>query len=104
MSDRAEPVSVRIMDKEYLIACPKEERNALQDTARYLDARMREIRDGGKVVGVERIAVMAALNIAHEMLQNRALQENESHSMSARIRALQEKIELALNEGKQMEF
>jgi cell division protein ZapA len=104
MSERAEPVSVRILDKEYLVACPEEERDALYSTARYLDSKMREIRDSGKIVGAERVAVMAALNIAHEMLQNRALRETESHSMSARIRALQEKIEVALNEGKQLEF
>lgn len=104
MSRDMEPVSVRIMDKDYLIACPPEERAGLQETARFLDARMREIRDSGKIVGLERIAVMAALNISHEMLQNRSLRDDQAQSMSARIRALQEKIEVALNQGKQMEL
>jgi len=101
---RTEPVSVRIMDKEYLIACPPEQRAELENSARYLDARMREIRESGKVVGIERIAVMAALNIAHEMLQNRSQRDDQAQSISARIRALQEKIEVALNQGQQMEL
>ncbi len=104
MSRDLEPVSVRIMDKDYLIACPPEERAALQESARFLDARMREIRDSGKIVGLERIAVMAALNISHEMLQNRSLRDDQVQSMSARIRTLQEKIEVALNQGNQMEL
>jgi cell division protein ZapA len=99
-----QPVSVRILEKEYLVACPEEEREALQVTARYLDRKMKEIRDSGKIVGIERIAVMAALNITHEMLQNKSLREDQNHSMSARIRALQEKIEIALNKGRQMEL
>ena len=99
-----EPVSVRIMDRDYLIACPAEERDALQDSARHLDRKMKEIRDSGKIVGAERIAVMAALNLTHELLQNRDLREGQNQSISARIRSLQEKIELALNQGKQMEL
>ncbi len=99
-----EPVSVRIMDRDYLIACPEEERDALQNSARHLDRKMREIRDSGKIVGAERIAVMAALNLTHELLQNRDLREDQNQSISARIRSLQEKIELALNQGKQMEL
>lgn len=104
MSTAPQPVSVHILDKDYLVACREDEREALQDTARYLDHKMREIRDTGKVVGVERIAVMAALNIAHDLLQNKSLRDDQAHSMSARIRALQDKIELALNQGKQMEL
>ena len=64
-------VSVRILDKDYFVACPKEERNDLIDSAAFLNARMKEIRDTGKVVGADRIAVMAALNIANEMLRQR---------------------------------
>jgi cell division protein ZapA len=99
-----QPVSVRILDKDYLVGCPEDEREGLQNSAVYLDRKMREIRDGGKVVGAERIAVMAALNIAHELLQSSTVQESQTHTMSARIRALQEKIEVALNRGQQMEL
>ena len=61
-------VSVRILEKEYVIACPYEERSALLDSAEFLNARMREVRDSGKVVGLDRIAVMVALNLANELL------------------------------------
>jgi cell division protein ZapA len=58
-------VTVQILDKEYSIICPPEERSNLVSAARYLDGKMREIRSSGKVVGGDRIAVMAALNITH---------------------------------------
>lgn len=61
-------VTVHILDKEYCIVCPPEERSNLENAARHLDGRMREIRSLGKVIGAERVAVMAALNITHELL------------------------------------
>lgn len=104
MNDEAVPVTVHILDKEYRIACPEEEREALLESARYLNQRMREIRDRGKVVGMDRIAVIAALNITHELLQYKHQNEDLNHSLGSRIRALREKIEVALNSGGQMEF
>jgi cell division protein ZapA len=104
MTPETRPVSVHILDKEYLVACPDEERDALTASARYLDGKMREIRDSGKVVGADRIAVMAALNIAHELLEQQGNKEEYQQSVSARIRALQSKIELALNQGNQLEL
>lgn len=65
----ADTTKVQILDKDYLIACPESERQALTQSAGYLDSKMREIRASGKIHGLERIAVMAALNIAHEFLQ-----------------------------------
>ena len=61
-------VTVQILDKDYSIICPPEERSNLVGAARYLDGKMREIRSSGKVIGADRIAVMAALNITHELL------------------------------------
>lgn len=61
-------ITVHIMDKEYCIVCPPEERHNLEEAARHLDTRMREIRSHGKVIGAERVAVMAALNITYELL------------------------------------
>ena len=66
-----EPVKVYILDREFMIACPPEERNALLQSAAMLDQKMREIRDRGKVVGMDRIAIMAGLNLAHELLRLR---------------------------------
>ena len=65
---RPNTVSVDILDKEYQVACPPDEEAALTQAARYLDQHMRDIRSTGKVIGLERVAIMAALNISHELL------------------------------------
>lgn len=59
---------IEILDKSYTIACPEDERHALLDSAKMLDERMRHIRDSDKVMGTERVAIIAALNITHELL------------------------------------
>ena len=66
-------VTVHILDKEYCIACPQDERANLESAARYLDGKMREIRTSGKVIGADRVAVMAALNITHDLLHKQQL-------------------------------
>ena len=81
-------VSVRIMEKEYVVACPYEERSALLDAAEFLNARMREIRDTGKVVGLDRILVMAALNLAHEFLKGKDRESRLDNGVGQRVRAL----------------
>jgi cell division protein ZapA len=97
-------VSVRIMDKEYVVACPYDERSALLDAAEFLNARMREIRDSGKVVGLDRIAVMAALNLAHEFLRGRDRESKLDSGVGHRVRALRERVEGALGKGQQLEL
>lgn len=73
MAEKSTTVEVNILDKEYLVACPEDARSELEKAARHLDRKMREIRSSGKVYGTERIAVMAALNITHELLQSSVL-------------------------------
>ena len=97
-------VSVRIMDKEYVVACPYEERSALLDAAEFLNARMREIRDTGKVVGLDRIAVMAALNLAHEYLKGKDRESKLDNGVGQRVRALRERVEGALGKSQQLEL
>lgn len=104
MSGEARPMRVQILDKEYLVACPDDEREALFASAEYLSGKMKEIRDSGKIVGADRIAVMAALNMAHELLEQRYNKDDYQHNISKRIRALQDKIDLALNQGNQLEL
>jgi cell division protein ZapA len=72
------PVTVRILDKEYRVACQPDEQEGLIESARFLDQRMREIRQSGRVIGSDRIAVMAALNITYELLQARQGQTHGS--------------------------
>lgn len=98
------PVSVRILDKEFLVTCPEDEHDDLLASAEFLNGKMRDIRDTGKIVGIDRIAVMAALNIVHELLEQRGHKQDIQQSIGARIRTLQEKIELALNKGNQLEL
>ena len=70
-SDRPVTLDVTVLGREYKVSCREQERAELVEAVQFLDQRMREIRDSGKVAGVERIAVMAALNIAHELLRSR---------------------------------
>ena len=97
-------LSVRILEKEYFVACPYEERSDLLDSAEYLNSKMREIRDSGKVVGLDRIAVMAALNLANELLRVRNQGQKLDHDFGGRVRALRERVESALVEGQQLEL
>lgn len=71
MSRNANTVTVTILEKDYQIACPPAQQAELLLSAKHLDEQMRAIRATGKVIGLERIAVMAALNISHELLQAR---------------------------------
>ncbi len=102
MSGDQSRISVRILEKDYHVACPAEERAALLDSAEYLNRRMREIRDSGKVVGLDRIAVMAALNIVNELLQSRGHDEGLETDLAARIKAMRERVESALTRGQSL--
>jgi len=93
------PVSVRILDKEYRVACPEHEQEALRKSASYLDEKMREIREAGKIVGADRIAVMAALNIVNELLQQQDRRRTTARDMSARIRSLEDRISVVLSDS-----
>jgi cell division protein ZapA len=100
----AKPMRIHILDKEYLVACPDNEREALSASAELLTTKMKEIRDSGRIVGADRIAVMAALNMAHELLEHKNSKDDYQHDISKRIRALQDKIDIALNQGNQLEL
>lgn len=97
-------VSVRILEKEYFVACPYEERSTLLDAAEFLNSRMREVRDSGKVVGLDRIAVMVALNLAAEVIKSRNQDSELENKVTARVRHLRERVESALAKGQQLEF
>ena len=106
MSDKTDPktIAVTILDKEYLVACPEEERHDLIRSADYLDRKMREIRDAGKIIGSDRIAVMAALNISHELLTQNNQSGKIDGSIGQRIKGLEAKIEDALYRSRQLEI
>lgn len=97
-------VSVRILDKEYQVACPEEERTALLESADFLNRRMKEIRDSGKVVGLDRMAVMVALNLTNELLQLRQAFEEIDDEVGDRARAMRQRMDDLLGAVRQFEF
>jgi cell division protein ZapA len=98
------PITVQILDKDYRVACQEGQEEPLLASARYLDQKMREIRAGGKVIGTDRIAVMAALNLAHELLEYRREREVLGDNFGKRLKSLKDKIEIALNQSNQLEL
>jgi len=103
MSD-GKPVSVTILDKEYLISCSDEEREQLHSAVHYLNMKMQEVKNSGKVIGSERVAVMTALNIAHELLAYKRENDHYTSSVDDTIKRLRNKIDEALTNGRQLEM
>ena len=114
---KADTVAVSILGKEYQVACAAEQHAELLLSARYLDEQMRAIRATGKVIGLERIAVMAALNIAHELLRTRnaapadqAVQASPAHANTeartdcASLSSLHAKLDEALHQLRQLDM
>lgn len=105
MSEHAITLDVTILGREYRVACKESERAELLEAVKFLDRRMREIRDAGKIAGAERIAVMAALNISNEMLSSKArlaaapaVPAFDSAPIERRISAMQTAIDRAMKD------
>ena len=96
MSADVKGLDVTIMGREFRVACPEGERQALLDSVTYLNKKMRDIRDAGKVIGIERIAIMAALNIAHEFLGTRLAGSFDIAEYKRRMQSMQAQIEQAM--------
>jgi cell division protein ZapA len=82
MTTETSTLEVFILDQPYRISCPDSEKESLRSSAQYLDRKMREIRSAGKVIGLERIAVIAALNITHDLLNASSKVDSESVSQA----------------------
>ena len=104
MSDTNAQISVRILDKEYQVACPASERTDLLDSAEILNERMREIRDSGRIVGLDRIAVMAALNMANDLLHAQERDKTLEGDISSRLKLISDRVESALGNTQQLDF
>ena len=104
MSEQHAQVSVRILDKEYQVACPLDERTDLLDSAEILNTRMREIRDSGRIVGLDRIAVMAALNMANDLLHAQARDRLLEGDISARLKLISDRVESVLGDTQQLDL
>lgn len=97
-------LTIQILDKSFQVSCPVEERAALAESARYLDEKMRGIRSSGSIIGMERIAVMAALNIANDLLKLRTRGQGAQAEVGQRLKIMRERVESALEKGQQLEL
>ena len=98
MSPEVKALDVTIMGREFRVACPEDEQRELLASVEYLDRKMREIRDSGKVIGIERIAIMAALNIAHELLTTRVGAGFDVAEFKRRMQNMQDQLDRAMAE------
>jgi cell division protein ZapA len=93
MDKSIKPVTVRILDKDYMVACPEGEQDALVASSRRVDREMRKVRDSGKVLGTDRIAVMVALNLAHELMHGARAAAAENLPSSADMDSYRQKLQ-----------
>ncbi len=96
MVTNPEPVSVSILDREYQFNCEPGERKALIEAAHFLNEKMREVKAAGRLMALERVAVMAALNLADELLKMKTAEEARKTQVDDRIRRLADEVEGAL--------
>lgn len=104
MNEQLAQVSVRILDKDYHVACPASERTDLLDSAELLNAKMREIRDTGRIVGLDRIAVMAALNITNDLLHAQARDRLLEGDIANRLKMISDRVESALGDTRPLDL
>ena len=100
----AQPINISILDKDYKVACPPGEQSALLESAKFLDSKMREVRDSGNIIGSERIAVITALNMANDLLKSSAVDKAIGQELPPRLKDLETKISRVLEQAKQLEI
>ncbi len=100
MEKTIKPVTVRILDKDYMVACPEGEQEALIASSHHVDREMRRIRDTGKVLGTDRIAVMVALNLAHELLHNARTVPTAAPDVLEHLQELKQRVDWVLAKHK----
>jgi cell division protein ZapA len=97
MSEDSIPVTVRIADKEYKISCPEGEHESLLASARRVSTDIKTMRESGKALGSEKIAVMVALNIAHELINTEGSSNSDDSYISERLESIQQSVDTALS-------
>jgi cell division protein ZapA len=97
-------VNVKILEKEFQLGCEPEERGDLLDSVELLNTKMREIRDSGTVTGLDQIAILAALNMANELIQSRGKGEELEVGAKQQVQAMREQVETALQSSQQLEL
>jgi cell division protein ZapA len=98
------PINISILDKDYKVACPTDEQPALLASAKYLDGKMREVRDSGNIMGSEKVAVITALNITNDLLNYSQVERELGEALPPRLKKLETKISKALESAHQLEI
>ena len=104
MNEQNTAVQVKILDKEYQVNCSPADQEALIKSAQYLDENMRKIKGRGNIHGAEKIAIMAALNITHDMLRKNRMINDTRHSTAQQVKGLEDKIDMAIASSRQLEL
>ena len=102
MSEMFAHITIRILEKEYQVSCPADEKANLLASVELLNRKMREIRDSGKVIGLDRIAIMAALNLANELLKRSGYDRQLNDVIVPRVRAMSERLDAALKPDRRL--
>jgi cell division protein ZapA len=102
MNQDAKGLQINIMGREFRVACPDNEQKGLLEAVDYLNKKMNEIRDAGKIVGLERIAIMAALNIAHELLSTKVGGGFDIAEIKRRMAHMETVLDQALGDQKEL--
>lgn len=100
MSTQANTLSVNILDKEYRIACPTDAESDLLESAHFVDQQMRDIRNSGRVLSIDKIAVMAALNIAHELIKEQKKNQGVQATVDKQVQLVQDKLRSAITRNR----
>jgi cell division protein ZapA len=104
MSSDTDTVTINILGREYQISCPPEEEEGLRKSAKYLDKQMESVKTRGSTLAYEKVAVMAALNICHDLLQKNQQSESADNAALDKMKKLQDKIDKALHASRQIEI
>lgn len=102
MNQDAKGLQINVMGREFRVACPDNEQKGLLEAVDYLNKKMNEIRDAGKIVGLERIAIMAALNIAHELLSTKVGGGFDIAEVKRRMAHMETVLDQALGDQKEL--
>lgn len=94
----AKGVNISILGRDFSVACPEDEQEALLEAARYLDGNMKEIQKTGKIIGADRVAIMAALNITNDLLKLQRATEGQTQ-VQEKLAKLQDRIDAVLKEA-----
>lgn len=95
----SEAVNLQILDRDYLVGCADDERESLMEAARLLDSKMREVRSGNRMASIDRIAILAALDIAHELQQVSKNHAQRDRDLESAIVRLTHRLDVLLDSG-----